>query len=88
LSGVTQYDNAHELDSEIWSWVQATETAEAAYYAEWGVYSSNLSEIGIVVPTYLTRYGSLKVTLVGSGYKIEFLGSAYPISGKVYLKQK
>jgi len=84
LSGMTQFANAHELELEINNLMNASVAALEAYYAEWGTYSTNLSQLGLVVPAYLRSFGTFSITVTPTGYKSEFKGVVYPISGKNY----
>lgn len=86
LSGITQFANAHELELEINNLMNTSVAALEAYYAEWGTYSANLNEIGLIVPAYLGSFGTFSITLTATGYKSEFKGTAYPISGKNYTR--
>jgi hypothetical protein len=73
ITGIAQYSANKEGNDEISYLIKTTETALKAYYDEWETYTDDLTKLGVTVPEHLRRLGTLKVTLVGSHYEIEFI---------------
>jgi hypothetical protein len=79
FQGMTQFENATDLTTEIQSLLQNAWSSEKAYYAEYSSYSSDFSLAGFFIPSYMKNYGIFSAHLTEKGFVVEFLGNHFPL---------
>jgi hypothetical protein len=84
ILGMDQFENAAELNREIEQVLLSFYLSEKAYFAEWGQYSDDLKQLGLVVPPYFSKFGAFSIKLTQSGFVAEFIGQRYPIANLKY----